>query len=282
MTPDDASPRPAFPLARAYMILCAAALFVLALALIENDRDLLSVLVLAGLGALFLLARFRAGPPLLIAGLVLLEVVHRWQRPWAFRGQPYGLDESPVMDAVMCAAVLAYAGGMYRLFALTHSVLPVDFRQPPPPAEGRRAPPHDGRRPRSAGAAGHLELATLAAAAVLVAAAATVLWLVLSAADSPQQWDTAYLDAGLSPRTARYGWRVVLLLWGVVLSAAVVGGAAAYFLWTTSPPEAHRVYLQDQAWLETRRDLTRVGRFLAWARLRGQRRREKKPPEEKH
>jgi hypothetical protein len=287
MTPAE-TPRPRFPLARAYTILCGAALFVMALALIENDHDPLTSVVLAGLGGLLVLVRFRAGPPLLLAGLVLLEGAHRSLRPWAFRGQAFGLDESPAMDALLCAAVLTYAVGTYRLLALTHTALPVDRRPPPltpPPlprgergrGEGRGAPPHDGRRPRTAAEAGQGELAALAVAAVLCAAAAVGTWLVLNATDSPAWWDMAY--AARSLRTARYEWRVLLLLWGVGLSAAVVGGAAAYFLWATAPPAAHRVYLHDQAWLETRRDQSRVSRFLVWARLRGQRREENKREE---
>jgi hypothetical protein len=307
MTPDE-PPRPRFPLARAYTILCGAALFVMALALIENGRDPLTAVVLAGLGALLVLVRFRAGPPVLLAGFIALEVAHRLLRPWAFRGQAFGLDESPAMDVVLCAAVLTSAAGMYRLLALTRTALPVDPRRPPPltptplprgergafgsplprgergafgsplppgergRGEGRRAPPHDARRPRAATAAGQGELATLAVAAVLCAAAAFGVWLVLSATDTPAWWENAY--AARSLRAARYEWRVLLLLWGVGLSAAVVGGAAAYLLWATAPPAAHRVYLHDQAWLETRRDQSRVSRFLVWARLRGQRREE--------
>ena len=50
------------------------------------------------------------------------------------------------MDAVLCAAVLAYAAGHYRLLSLVHTAFPIDYRRPPPagPRDDRRPPPTAG------------------------------------------------------------------------------------------------------------------------------------------
>ena len=147
MTPDIIPPTPlrSQPAVRGYTVLCLTALMAMILALMENDRELINILLVAGMGALAVVTYWRIGTPLLLLGLVLLEVFHRLNRPW-YSGSP-GADDSPFMDAVLCAAVLAYAAGHSRLLSLAHTALPIDYRRPPPagPRDDRR-PPHDGRR----------------------------------------------------------------------------------------------------------------------------------------
>ena len=253
MTPDN-TPLRSQPAVRGYTILCLTALMAMILALMENDRELINILLVAGMGALAVITYWRIGTPLLLLGLVVLEVFHRLNRPW-YAGSP-GADESPFMDAVLCAAVLAYAAGHSRLLSLAHTAFPIDNRRPPP------AGPHDGRRRRSAHLPGPWEIPLLALTAAGWAVAVSLWWLVLSKLSPP---------AGLSPGT----WHGMLLIFVVGLTMALLWGACAYFDWSTATPEEHLLFLQDQAWRETRLEQNQINRFVVWARLRGQRRKEK-------
>ncbi len=62
------------PAVRGYTILCLTALMAMILALMENDRELMGILVLAVLGGLAVIAHWRIGPALLLLGLAVLEV----------------------------------------------------------------------------------------------------------------------------------------------------------------------------------------------------------------
>ena len=94
------------------------------LALMENDRELVGILLVAGVGAVAVVASWRSGPMLVLLGLAVLEAFHRATQP--FYSRMPGYDDSPFMDAVLCAAVLTYAAGHYRLLSLTHTIFPVD------------------------------------------------------------------------------------------------------------------------------------------------------------
>lgn len=265
MTPADAPPTPlrSQPSVRGYTILCLTALMAMVLALMENDRELVGILLVAGLGAVGVVAYWRSGTVLVLLGLAVLEVFHRATSPWYSRMPGY--DDSPFMDAVLCAAVLTYATGNYRLLSLTHTIFPVDYRRPTPrrePAAGRRPKPFDGRQRRSPGLPSPWETPLLALTAAGWAVAVSLLWLVLSEQEAP-----AGMDRGL--------WRGLLLIFLVTLTMGALWGAAAYLDWARATPEEHLLFLQDDMWRATRREQNRINRFIVWARLRGQRRREK-------
>ncbi len=113
------------------------------LALMENDRELINILLVAGMGALAVITYWRIGTPLLLLGLVVLEVFHRLNRPW-YAGLP-GADDSPFMDAVLCAAVLASARG-----GSSPSAVAGRIRPSPSTIVGRRRPGPPARRPPAA------------------------------------------------------------------------------------------------------------------------------------
>jgi hypothetical protein len=244
--------------ARAYTVLCLTTLMGMVLALMENDRDLLWILLVTAIGAAGVIARWRIAPPLVLLGLATLEVFHLQTRPFYVR--PGAWDESPFMDAVLAASMLAYAAGHYRLLSLSQSIFPVDQRRPPGGPDRKKPAAPRGQR-RSAGLPGSWELPMLATAAGVWAVGVALLWLALPAVDAPLG-----LPRGL--------WRCLLLIFLVGLTTAVLAGSAAYLSWVTARPEEHLLYLQDQAWRETRREQNRINRFLTWARLRAQRRKE--------
>ncbi len=262
MTPDNIPPTPlrSQQAVRGYTVLCLTALMAMILALMENDRELINILLVAGMGALAVITFWRIGTPLLLMGLVLLEVYHRLNRPW-YAASPTA-DDSPFMDAVLCAAVLAYAAGHSRLLSLGHTAFPIDLRRPPAGSRADGRSRQDGRRRRSAHLPGPWEIPLLALTAAGWAAAVSLGWLVLSSLSPP---------LGLSAGT----WHGMLLIFVVGLTMAVLWAVFAYLDWSTVTPDEHLLFLQDQAWRETRLEQNSINRFVVWARLRGQRRKEK-------
>jgi hypothetical protein len=267
----DPTPPPTFrnhPALRTCTILCLTALLVMVLALLENDRDLIWILILALIGAVALLAKWRFGPPLLLAGLIVLEFANRvlWS---GYGGRLYGwADSSPFMDATLAAAFLVFAAGQYRIVSVVHSVLPPDVRRrPPPPPPGppnriAKAPEDDGRHRRSADLISQTEMAAMLVAAVVWAGVAVGVWLGLSALTPPHAF-------------SRGVWRGLMLIFLGAATLAVLSAVAGYWSWITSTPEEHLLYLQDEAWRDTRLEQSSLNRWLVWARLRAQRRKEK-------
>jgi len=58
---------------------------------------------------------------------------------------------------------------------------------------------------------------------------------------------------------------------------ALAAGSAvlAYARQASATPEEALLYLQDQVWRDTRCEQSRINRWLVWARLRWQRRKER-------
>jgi len=55
---------------------------------------------------------------------------------------------------------------------------------------------------------------------------------------------------------------------------AVAGITASYVRLASATPEESLLYLQDQSWRHTRREQGNLNRWLTWARLRVQRKKE--------
>jgi hypothetical protein len=262
MTPDAAPPPSSQPAVVGYTVLCLTALLAIVFALMENEHELIGILLLTGVAALGVMARWRAAPPLLLLGLAVLELYQRatWSR--YLRGVDW--QDTAFTDVVLCAAILAYTVGQYRLLALTHAIFPIDTRRPPPAIapNGKRTPRIESRQPRSPHLPQPWEAPLLAFTAAGVALGVSLFWLALSATPAP-------LDMSLEL------WRGLLLIFSVGSVAAVLGGAVAYLHWLTATPAEHLLFLQDQVWRETRREQNQINRWLTWAQLRGQRRKEK-------
>jgi hypothetical protein len=70
-------------------------------------------------------------------------------------------------------------------------------------------------------------------------------------------------------------WRTLVLFWTIGLVLLVGAGLIDYLGRRALSPDESAVFLQDQLWQETRGEQRRLGRWLAWARLR-QRRKEQR------
>lgn len=256
MTPDPSPQTPSQSGVVAYTFLCLMALLAMVLVLMEDEHELIFIVLLAAVGAVGVMARWRAAPLLLLVGLVMLELYHRATWPHYTRVEDW--QDNGFADAVLCAIVLAYSAGQYRLVALSHSVFPIDTRRRPV-----RVARRDLRQQRSPHLPQTWEIVTLAITAAGVAAAVSLFWLVLSVIPTPLD-----MTRGL--------WRGLLLIFTVGLTTAGVGVVVVHLDWLKATPTEHLLFLQDQAWRETRREQNQINRWLTWARLQGQRRKEKK------
>jgi hypothetical protein len=229
------------PGVRRYEIVCVTALLVLTWILIEKGYGTWCFLpMLAGL--LGVVARLRLGPVMLLMSLQF-QIIDQWTSGW---GPPVGSATFEIEDLLQAAAVLAYIAGQYRLLGLTRNLLPSRPRVKPMPA----------RRLVSM-----REIVLLIMTVLLYATLAQLITEFL-----PDSW----YELGLAPRA----WRMIVLAWTVGIGAVVVGGLLGHLARQRMSPTEATLILQDVLWQQTRGEQRLAGRWLAWARLRFQRRKE--------
>ena len=66
-------------------------------------------------------------------------------------------------------------------------------------------------------------------------------------------------------------WRGILLIWILGLGLLTASSVLGYLAWTRMSPAEATLFLQDVAWRETRRERTRINRWIAWAKLKKRR-----------
>jgi hypothetical protein len=70
-------------------------------------------------------------------------------------------------------------------------------------------------------------------------------------------------------------WQALRLVWAGLAIVAATGAVAGYLRQTLATPEEGLLHLQDQLWQHTRREQGNLHRWLARARLRARRGRER-------
>jgi hypothetical protein len=236
---------------RTYELFCLAALLVMLLVLVDGGLGLWSALpVLVGLGGIA--GRWQTAVPILIFALGFV-LVGFWLLADAYR-----IPELEWLgEFLLCGAVLGYAAGQYRLQGLAGQLIPKDPRVPAPRwAVGNLAT-------RSTRALGEMEIVLLVICLPPCVLLATWTWSML-----PD--DLSAL--GLPPPV----WRLVIFIWLLSLgtmAARLLLGSLAWDRRGRTRQEAV-MFLQDTLWRETRREQRRLHRWLAWGRLRADRRKE--------
>jgi hypothetical protein len=236
------------PAVRNYMLFCLASLFLLVMCLADRGLEWWG-LVPALIGCLTLLTHWSHGPPLVLVALAGLLGMSGPPSRWSYSG--WSRFQTPtLMDLVLCVAVLAYVLGHYRLLSLLRYIFPADARRP-------RA----GAQRRSADLVNAWEMALLGFALPIWVGLAVIVW--------------TWMMEGVPPwGMPRELWRVLRLLWAVLAVLAVTGIVINYLRLATATPEESLLYLQDQCWRHTRREQSCLNRWLTWARLRAQRKKE--------
>ena len=261
--------------ARHYSMLCLLMLLVLTVLLVERVPDAWSALPLL-FGTAFLVIRWREGPAVvlfLVAWLLAAEnlygdppTVFRILLLKGFRTFAHYARTSPAFDDFLLAgAFLLYAASHYRYLGFVRHVFPLDPRQRPygglASAERRRLLEEPQRRSQETMTP--REFGLLAAVVPLWLGGAALLWTWALAEQRPSY---VFDDVLWSALKLLYLFGVPLLIFRAVLIYANQRQASH---------DENLMYLQEQVWRETRREQSRTNRWLTWARLRAQRRKEK-------
>jgi hypothetical protein len=280
---------------RHYFFVCLAALLVLQLILLARPRPVLPFwmrvylpvfdlwpVLLGGMG---LVLRWRTAPLLL---LFMLSVL-------LFLTSPPG-KRDPVQDMILGAAVLTFVIANYRLVALQHFVFPRDPRHRAlagsRAARGRKqeekgvpAPVTLPGRRRSGRLVSLEELSFLLLTVLLWVGVAPFCYSFFAPVEYPRGYERLWWQNISNPPLqsvasglevmVEYVWQLRAGLWlfggGILLASLLLN----HLIFRRQSPEEAAIFLQDMVWKETRREQRRVNRWLAWARLRQEKRKER-------
>ena len=263
------------PAVRHYALAAVMMLLVVTALLMQRVPDVWSMVPLL-LGVAFLFVQWREGPALVLVFVAwVLASEGRFGLPRdvvqgilqeGFDLFARGSRTVPVFDDVLIAgAFLLYAASHYRFVGLMRHLFPLDTRQQPYSGlmfgERRRVLEEPQRR--SPQTVTPREFALLAAGVPLWVGGAALLWQWLMS-----QQPRAFVFDEVFAAALK-----LLYLFGIPL--LLFRAAIAYSIQALAHRTESMMYLQDQLWRETRREQSRVNRWLTWARLRAERREEK-------
>jgi uncharacterized membrane protein len=233
-----------------YSYVCGTALIMIGLILFRRGLFPLALFPV-GAGFLGLFFRWRIAPILVIAitGSCLVR---------ADRGDSLNLVGQQVVPGaivdlqtwIICSALLAYVLAHYRLQSLTAGIFPADRRP-----TGQRKHRNPIERPRSGRTVGTSEAVLLILTLPFVTFAALILLRTL-----PNTRGEFEFRANT--------WLTVMLLWILGSIVGLTQAALGYVGLRNLTFAEARLYLQDLLWLDLRRDLRRINRWLVWSRSR--------------
>jgi hypothetical protein len=246
-------------LVRDYTLITLASLAVVFLLLYAEGPGVWA-LVPVLIAAIGVLGRWSSGPPLFLVTLVFLTLLSNW-----LNGKPWN-GESPVFDVVLALTILGYVAGHYRLCSAASHAVPPDRRRerrpPAPRARGRWLLPAEPTKRTTAGAQGG-ELLQFLVTLPVFALVAALLWVRLRIEEMPQP-----------SRLPDVVWQFFVVIWAVATLLLIARGFLGYLGRARASREESLLYLQDQLWTQTRGEQRRIARWLAWARLRAQKKKE--------
>ena len=286
------------PGTRNYTFACMASAILMAVPLMGRGMGA-TALMPTVIGLVLVFVRWRAGPVLIMLSLAWLVQLDRlglgpfqfiqWllemlvslfaRLPYVvYRPNPAPklLRPAPVLDVMLCSAVVVYLAAYCRLLGVTRNIFPVDWQRRGPSAglkpngEPKLGPVIEQKR--SSRTIEGSEIASLASAAVGCAALAQILALWLSKRTA--RGDLTFLfERQIALNISDGVWQALLLLWIFAILLGVAAGLMSYLGHLRIGAEEAALYLQDQLWRETRREQARLNRWLAWAEKREARRR---------
>jgi hypothetical protein len=264
---------------RAYAVICLISLLLVVVIMMLDGLGVWSVLPMLIGGVAFLL-RWRSGPPMVLFVFLWMAPTRyhgipdadaflgwllNWQAPAAHAGARRLEQGLLLEDVLLCVALLSYTAACYRSLALSHSIFPPDFRRGRSMAGDRRLPRTPPAPqpfvPRPAEPARPSEVPIFLAVLVGSVMVALVLWFLADLLPGALE---------LSPVASRN----VALFWAFVIVVVLCVALFRYLGRCRAPVAENLLYLQDQLWLQTRHQQSTLNRWLVWARLRWQRRKE--------
>jgi hypothetical protein len=206
--------------------------------------ELANYLVLvAGVGVLA--TRRGLGPMLYLILLAFVQIVRFRQQ----QGMPFPATRlfEPA-EMLLATGTLLFIGSVFRIQGMTMHVTPPDPRIVP-----RRGKPDRPLPPqtRSDAALSPEEIALWLVTIPVFVLGGELMRLVLGQSTSIGGLPHAFSQ-------------IVLIIWSLVVGILIVASIFAYWRRAHADAETARMHLQEVVWRETRRDLTRIGRWLAW------------------
>jgi len=278
---------------RFYAIVALLALLAATLPLLVRGLELWALFP-SLLGALALALRWRAGPALYLIGLFWLAIADKVQvSPWEmveflvaglihflsglrpprlasdFGPYPHMQDAIPILDMFLAVAVLVYVAAHYRFLSVTRNLFPIDrrrrLRRPDTERPGKVVLGPVLEQKRAPETVDPQEVGPLLLLAAVCACVGQLLWLWVS--DRYAERDLASLTARNVYVSILPGlWQLAVLLWLFSLLLIVAAGVIAYLGQYRLTADEAALYLQDELWRQTRREQSRINRWLAWAR----------------
>ncbi len=271
------------PGVRHYSFLCLAAvglLFVVLMLLLRDWAQVYGLLpVVVGLVGVGL--RWRLAPLVMVLTLGGLLMVTGELGQLPIGGPP--LPPS-VADLALCAAVLAYVAGHYRLQGLTQFLFPRDPRRPARAAPVRGRPSSALPPQRSPGLASSEELIQfLLAVPVCLLLAVLAYRSLVASAPTPDIFEQDWRKTPGGPGESALAtvqfltdalWRGRYLLWTLGAGTLVMSGLLSYVAWQRRSRAEAVLFLQDVVWADTRGEQRRIDAWRVGARRRRERKKE--------
>ncbi len=170
-------------------------------------------------------------------------------------------------DVLLCAAVLGYVAGHYRLQSIWHSLLPADSRL-------RVGPPRAALVLETgtalAGEAPGSQITPQEIASLVITLPVWAVLAQVARALLPEHWYALGLPGPLV--------QILVVLWLLAVAFLVVMSFLNVWKHQHHDAATAQLYLQDLLWRETRGEQRRVNRWLSWwLRRRQQRNTETSP-----
>lgn len=267
MTPTDATrreeghsptpPAPPTPFSASslnYRLLIILSLLAITLTLLRKDYGIFALLpAMPGLLSLVLFSV--TGPVFTLVFLTILLTLGHF-----ILKDPLlpPISSSETSDFVLAAVCLVYVGAHWRLHSLIKQAVPGDPRRAKKPARRRlerRWFLPVGDPTRTPNRVSDMEWFFLILQGILFALTGYLL-------ESRLQ-----LEGIVPSKSPDVGWRLLLLVWAVLL--ALLGGRVVFAItrWYLAVPDECQLYLQDQLWDATRGEQRRIDAWLTAGRL---------------
>jgi hypothetical protein len=244
---------------------------------------------MATLVLVFVADRMRVNPLSLLSYLVtLVATLYSNRRLVGLRPDyesPRFQSTEPVLDILLCAAVLMFIASYLRLISLTRNILPVDRRRRWFVNLDRlldRTRAQTGEHARSSGLVERVEVAPLLIVTMACVFVGELVWLWLRERNALMDLSFVVpvyhegiertLTEPVSIRMHNGIWQLIVLLWLLLLILVPVAGVLGYLGLSRASLSEAALFLQDAVWRQTRREQARDARWLAWAEQRHQRR----------
>jgi hypothetical protein len=171
----------------------------------------------------------------------------------------------------MASGLLVYLLAAFRLMSVQKNILPLDPRKRVRASTRRQETrtdrlPEVKPQPRPEKLVQPSESLTILGSAGGVTLLAFAFGRWLQARNAYDDLDA--LSSGFENfEVSDAAWQFGVLLWSVGLLLIALSGVLAYVGMTRRGPLEARLYLQDVLWKETRREQSRIARWMAWAAL---------------